>query len=535
MFRKLLSDLLCKDRTTHSLHDNLYIPRPENNMETKDTEINQEDKDQNLESSHETMGQYLQRARVEQNKSLDSIAETTCIHIATLQALEDDNYEKLPAAVFVRGFIKIYANHLNIDPNKALSLYKPVTEPPPEDFSKIKKVRKQPPPEESKVDASPFAVGRQILSIALIILLVIFSYKIFFSNTHPEPSTDDSQTIAESMSDGAISEDNNTSADIAAPQDQTQETADKKDNVPTKPSVDDAKPTKPQKKLVIEPVREKIKRITEKRTQNDGPKPESNNAALSTTSSTSQPSPQRSIEEEPTTATPASQPEIAPQEQTVDEAETPAVEQEEDPNKTDRNGFLKFFNRSKPAQEEVSEEASEPTSTDADATSPQSQEQQLDSPAESNEDQQTIQDKAEEEPASIYTSDAPPEEPIIETAPTDPIETSPDTSSTNTDSASAGVTVAKEKPQPDTKKNAIRYYLRANFSELTVLEISVDGGNMREYTFRAGEQWEWQAKQKIELNVNNAGAVILTLNNRTLPSLGEVGEPAQITIPKNPR
>ncbi|MDH4322430.1 MAG: DUF4115 domain-containing protein, partial [Desulfobulbaceae bacterium] len=57
----------------------------------------------------------------------------------------------------------------------------------------------------------------------------------------------------------------------------------------------------------------------------------------------------------------------------------------------------------------------------------------------------------------------------------------------------------------------------------------------RDYTFRSGEQWEWQANQEIKLHIGNAGGVHLTLNNRTLPPVGEAGQSVRITLPNKPR
>lgn len=69
----------------------------------------------------ETLGSLLQRTRESQDKTLAEAAETTRIHILTLQALEENNFAKLPAEVFVRGFIKLYAKYLGLDPQETLS------------------------------------------------------------------------------------------------------------------------------------------------------------------------------------------------------------------------------------------------------------------------------------------------------------------------------------------------------------------------------------------------------------------------------
>lgn len=71
----------------------------------------------------ETLGSRLQRARTSQGKSLQEAAEVTCINSNILAALEADNFAKMPAEVFTRGFIKLYAQYLCLDPNETLKLY----------------------------------------------------------------------------------------------------------------------------------------------------------------------------------------------------------------------------------------------------------------------------------------------------------------------------------------------------------------------------------------------------------------------------
>jgi cytoskeleton protein RodZ len=71
----------------------------------------------------ETLGSLLKKSRTRQNKSLKDAAEATRIHIPSLQALEDDNFAALPAEVFVRGFIRLYAEYLGLDPEDTIKHY----------------------------------------------------------------------------------------------------------------------------------------------------------------------------------------------------------------------------------------------------------------------------------------------------------------------------------------------------------------------------------------------------------------------------
>lgn len=60
-------------------------------------------------------GRYLAAVRKAQDMSLDDLARTTRISARYLEAIEDNRFERLPAAVFVRGYLKEIATTLCID------------------------------------------------------------------------------------------------------------------------------------------------------------------------------------------------------------------------------------------------------------------------------------------------------------------------------------------------------------------------------------------------------------------------------------
>ena len=71
-----------------------------------------------------TAGEILKESRVKQKKSLEDIVKNTKIPLNTLIELEKNNYESLPPATFVKGFIRNYAQELNLDPEKILAVYR---------------------------------------------------------------------------------------------------------------------------------------------------------------------------------------------------------------------------------------------------------------------------------------------------------------------------------------------------------------------------------------------------------------------------
>ncbi|MCF6290109.1 MAG: DUF4115 domain-containing protein [Desulfobacterales bacterium] len=72
-----------------------------------------------------TAGRYLREERIRQEISLAEVAAATGIRIVILQAIEEDGRAHLPAAVFVRGFLKLYAEHLGLEADGVLARYGP--------------------------------------------------------------------------------------------------------------------------------------------------------------------------------------------------------------------------------------------------------------------------------------------------------------------------------------------------------------------------------------------------------------------------
>ena len=61
------------------------------------------------------IGITLRSARVQKGLTIDQVAQDTRISSRFLEALENEAFEELPAPVYVRGFLRSYANYLHID------------------------------------------------------------------------------------------------------------------------------------------------------------------------------------------------------------------------------------------------------------------------------------------------------------------------------------------------------------------------------------------------------------------------------------
>lgn len=71
-----------------------------------------------------TVGQLLKETRESQYYKLEDVERHTKIRKELVQALESDDYAKLPPATFIQGFIKNYSRFLNLDTEKMLALFR---------------------------------------------------------------------------------------------------------------------------------------------------------------------------------------------------------------------------------------------------------------------------------------------------------------------------------------------------------------------------------------------------------------------------
>jgi cytoskeletal protein RodZ len=71
-----------------------------------------------------TTGEILKSARLKQELSLSQIAKRTKINEQFLASIEENNFEKLPAAAFTKGFMRQYAKAVGLDPNHVLAVFR---------------------------------------------------------------------------------------------------------------------------------------------------------------------------------------------------------------------------------------------------------------------------------------------------------------------------------------------------------------------------------------------------------------------------
>ncbi|MEK7308933.1 MAG: RodZ domain-containing protein [Nitrospirota bacterium] len=113
----------------------------------------------------DTPGKLLKAEREKQQKSLEELANALRIRQDFLEAVENGNYGIIPGEVFVKGYIRAYADYLGLNSNHVLRLYK----------KQVAKVSSA----ESKADISnkrKFPVYKAVLIFAGSILIAVFLF-----------------------------------------------------------------------------------------------------------------------------------------------------------------------------------------------------------------------------------------------------------------------------------------------------------------------------------------------------------------------
>jgi cytoskeletal protein RodZ len=67
------------------------------------------------------LGTRLKEARQERGVSLRDIATSTKISVVTLEALERNDFARLPGGIFSRAFVRAYALAVGVEPEEAVN------------------------------------------------------------------------------------------------------------------------------------------------------------------------------------------------------------------------------------------------------------------------------------------------------------------------------------------------------------------------------------------------------------------------------
>lgn len=132
-----------------------------------------------------SIGNTLKEARDRKSLTLEDVHAKLKIHPRVLQLLEDDRFEKLPSPLFVKSFIKTYADFLEVNGEELLQTYERESRRDPEQvlFIKPAELRSR----EAEAKAAPW---KPLMMVVVAILLVAVGYAVYkgienFRATHP--------------------------------------------------------------------------------------------------------------------------------------------------------------------------------------------------------------------------------------------------------------------------------------------------------------------------------------------------------------
>ena len=115
---------------------------------------------------NQSTGSFLKPSREARHMSLAEVARVTRIPTPTLESIEADRFDELPGEVFVRGFLKSFAQAVGVMPAEVLARY----------TSSRRVAFVTPMPISSPVQAVRQGQGRRFgVAIAFVLLLILFT------------------------------------------------------------------------------------------------------------------------------------------------------------------------------------------------------------------------------------------------------------------------------------------------------------------------------------------------------------------------
>lgn len=90
----------------------------------EELQASQQDQASEAKPERESFGSWLRGQREVRGVDLEAIAQSSKINIRYLELLEENRFDRLPASIFVRGFLREYARIVGLDPDEVLNFYR---------------------------------------------------------------------------------------------------------------------------------------------------------------------------------------------------------------------------------------------------------------------------------------------------------------------------------------------------------------------------------------------------------------------------
>ena len=119
-----------------------------------------------------TVGAYIRRLRSEKNISADEMAAKMYLRPNVIEALEQDDHDKLPEPIYVYGYLQHYAKILDVPADKLVAMYKKDTAEPREQAAETPKQVADTPVQAETKPEQPTNWSYTIIYLVLFILVL---------------------------------------------------------------------------------------------------------------------------------------------------------------------------------------------------------------------------------------------------------------------------------------------------------------------------------------------------------------------------
>ncbi len=139
----------------------------------------EEQQDKNSHAAGASPGHQLSSAREAKGLSLDAVGESTGIPLGVLEALEANDWDKLDAPVYVRGYLRKYAGLLGLDQRALVEAYEAAALPRDPEIHSY--VSEHLPVEHNVRWLIPVTA---LIVVAVLVLVGLWSWHRFHASSH---------------------------------------------------------------------------------------------------------------------------------------------------------------------------------------------------------------------------------------------------------------------------------------------------------------------------------------------------------------
>lgn len=116
--------------------------------------------------NNDELGDLLAKARENLSLSQKDIASRLNLRVGIISALDANDFDKLPAPTYIRGYIRSYARAVNLDADRLINLYNGLAEAPPEILPDVK------PVVQASSKDKPVKAMTYLVTLTIVILII---------------------------------------------------------------------------------------------------------------------------------------------------------------------------------------------------------------------------------------------------------------------------------------------------------------------------------------------------------------------------